>query len=159
MELFLLRHGIAEDAGHGLPDAERALTREGKDKLHRVLRRAAQAGVKPSLILSSPLKRARETAEIAAEVLEYPGEIVRTPTLTPHASPSDAWVEARAHADEACILLASHEPLMSALLAFLLNSPGLRTDFKKGALARVVVESAGPTPRCEFKWLITAALA
>ena len=159
MELFLLRHGIAEDAGPGVPDAERALTRDGKDKLRRVLKRAAQAGVKPTLILSSPLQRARETAEIAAEVLDYAGEIVRTPALSPQASPADAWMEARSHANEESILLASHEPLMSALLAFLLNSPGLRTDFKKGALARVMVESAGPTPRCEFKWLITAALA
>lgn len=159
MELLLLRHGIAEDAGHGLSDAERALTREGKDKLHRVLKRAADAGVKPTLILSSPLKRARETAEIAAEVLAYAGEIVRTPALVPHASPADAWLEARTHSGEKSVLLASHEPLMSGLLALLLNSPNLRTDFKKGALARVEVESAGATPRCELKWLITAALA
>ncbi len=159
MEILLLRHGIAEDAHSGLSDAERALTKEGKEKLRRVLTRAAEAGVKPTVILSSPLKRALQTAEIAAEVLDYPGEIVRTPALTPNASAADAWNEARGRSGEESILLASHEPLMSALLAFLLNSPGLRTDFKKGALARLAVESSGPTPRCEFKWLLTPALA
>ena len=159
MEIFLLRHGIADDARHGLPDAERALTKEGKEKLRRVLKRAAEAGVKPTLIVSSPLKRARETAEIAAEVLDYPGQIVQTEALEPNASPAAAWSEVRSHGDDELILLASHEPLMSSMLSFLLNSPALRTDFKKGALARVLVEASGPAPRCELKWLITPALA
>ena len=159
MDIFLLRHGIAEDAHSGQPDSDRALTREGRDKLKRVLKRAREAGAAPTLILSSPYKRAIETAEIAAESLEYRGEIVRTPALVPNASAGDAWNEIRSHRGEDSVLLASHEPLMSALLAHLLNSPALRADFKKGALARVEAESAGSVPNCALKWLLTAALA
>ena len=159
MDIFLLRHGIAEDAHAGQPDSERALTREGRDKLKRVLKRAREGGAAPTLILSSPYRRAVETAEIAAESLDYRGEIVRTQALAPNASPGDAWNEIRSRRGEDGVLLASHEPLMSALLAHLLNSPALRTDFKKGALARIEAESAGPIPNCALKWLLTAALA
>ena len=159
MDIFLLRHGIAEDAHAGQLDSERALTREGREKLKRVLKRAREGGAAPTLILSSPYRRAIETAEIAAESLDYHSEIVRTQALIPNASPGDAWNEIRSHRGEDSVLLASHEPLMSALLAHLLNSPALRVDFKKGALARIEAESAGPVPNCALKWLLTAALA
>ena len=78
MQIYLLRHGIAEDAAPGRPDSERALTEEGRDKLRRVLRRARSADAAPSLILSSPYRRALETAALAAEMLSYPGRIVET---------------------------------------------------------------------------------
>ncbi len=159
MEIYLLRHGIAEDARPGSPDSDRALTREGREKLGRVLKRAREAGVAPSLILSSPYRRAMETGQIAAEVLEYRGEIVRTSSLVPNASPAAAWEELRSRGGDEAILLASHEPLMSSLLAHLLGAPSLQTDFKKGALARVTCVSTGPAPRGVFKWMLTAALA
>ena len=69
MQIYILRHGIAEDAGPGQSDSERALTSEGKKKLRNVLRAAHEAGVTPALILTSPLKRAVQTAELAAEIL------------------------------------------------------------------------------------------
>ena len=159
MDVYLLRHGIAEDAPPGASDSDRALTREGKDKLQRVLKRAEEAGVAPTLILSSPYRRAIETAEIAAAVFDYRGKIVHTAALVPSASPSDAWDEIRSRSGEESILLASHEPLMSSLLAHLLGAPALQTDFKKGALARVVCTTSGPAPRGVLKWLLTPALA
>jgi hypothetical protein len=54
MQIYLLRHGIAEDAKPGHPDSERPLTAEGRDKLRRVLKRGQTADLDPSLILSSP---------------------------------------------------------------------------------------------------------
>jgi phosphohistidine phosphatase len=125
MQLYLLRHGIAEDGAPGQPDSERALTHEGREKLRRVLHRAREAGVSPSLILSSPYRRALETAGVSAEVLGYDGKIVKTRALVPEASPFDTWAELRNRPDEPAILLASHEPLMSSLAAFLLASPAL----------------------------------
>jgi phosphohistidine phosphatase len=153
MEIYLLRHGIAED---GYPDAERALTAEGKEKLRRVLKRAA---VKPSLILTSPYRRAVETAQIAAEVLGYDGDIERAQSLTPDGSPATVWEEIRARKNEDSILLASHEPLMSATAAFFLGAPGLHVDMKKAALVRVDVERFGPQPLGVLKWMLTPAVA
>src|SRR4051795_4609533 len=100
MQIYLLRHGVAEDARPGQPDSERALTGEGREKLRRVLKRARRADLDPSLILSSPYRRAMETAAVAAEVLAYAGEIVRTRALVPEATPFDAWEEIRSRKTE-----------------------------------------------------------
>ena len=146
MQIYLLRHGIAEDPKPGQPDADRPLTAEGRDKLRRVLKRARTADLDASVILSSPYRRAIETAEVAAEVLGYRRKIVQTRTLVPEASPFDAWEEIRNRKDERAILLASHEPLMSSLVAFLLDSPALRVEMKKSALVRIDCERLGPKP-------------
>lgn len=86
VELYLLRHAIAEDHSATGRDQDRRLTEEGREKLRRVLKRAASANVEPSLIISSPYKRALETAEIAASELHYKGEILRVGSLTPDSS-------------------------------------------------------------------------
>jgi len=159
MEIDLLRHGIAEDAAPGMPDADRALTSAGRQKLRRVLTRARAAKVEPDVILSSPYRRALETAAVAVETLGYSGKVVQTGTLTPDANPHETWEEIRAHKTETSLLLASHEPLMSSLLAFLLNTPALLVDFKKAALARVDCDRFGPEPHGTLKWLLTPATA
>ena len=155
MQIYLLRHGIAEDAKPGQPDAERPLTAEGRDKLRRVLKRARTADLDPSLILSSPYRRAIETAAVAAEVLAYKGEMVRTRALVPEASPYDAWEEIRTRKNERAILLSSHEPLMSSLVAFLLDSPALRVEMKKAALVRIDCDRFGPKAAGVLKWMLT----
>jgi phosphohistidine phosphatase len=155
MQIYLLRHGIAEDAKPGHPDSERPLTDEGRDKLRRVLKRARTADLNPSLILSSPYRRAVETATVAAEVLAYKGEIVRTRALVPESSPFDTWEEIRNHKDERAILLSSHEPLMSSLAAFLLDSPALHVDMKKAALVRIDCDRFGPKASGVLKWMLT----
>ena len=159
MQIYLLRHGIAEDAGPGTPDSARALTHEGRDKLRRVLHRAHEAGVSPSLILSSPYKRALQTAAVAAEVLSYSANILKTEALVPNASPFDTWSEICSHAGEEAILLASHEPLMSSLAAYLMASPALTIDMKKAALLRVDCERIGRDPKGVLKWMLTPATA
>lgn len=159
MEIYLLRHGIAEDARAGQSDSSRALTDEGRDKLARVLRRAAGAGASPSLILSSPLRRAIETAEVAAREFSYKGKIVQTHALVPEASPFDLWEEIRSRREEPSVLLASHEPLMSSAVAFLLHSPSLHVDMKKAALVRVDCDRFGPEPSAVLKWMLTPGIA
>ena len=155
MEIYLLRHAIAENARAGQPDSERELTDEGRDKLRRVLLRARTAGVKPSVILSSPYCRALETATAAKEVLG--GEIERTNALLPDASPHDAWEAIHPHKSEDAVLLASHEPLMSSMAAFLLGCPALEVDMKKSALVRIDCDRFGPQPKGVLKWMLTPA--
>jgi phosphohistidine phosphatase len=156
VQIYLLRHGIAEDS---TPDSERALTPEGREKLRRVLARAHSAGVAPSLIFSSTYRRAIETADLAAEVLGYAGKIVKTRALLPPASPFETWEEIRKRPDEQAVLLASHEPLMSSLAAFLLSSPALVVDMKKAALLRVDCDRLGPEPKGVLKWMLTPGTA
>jgi phosphohistidine phosphatase len=158
MELYLFRHGVAEDAKPGRPDAERALTDEGKKKVADVVKTAHRAGVDPSLIVSSPYRRAIETARLAVEGFGYKRDIVRTETLVPHGSPEKVWAELRDYREEPAILLAGHEPLMSQLVTYLLSAPGLRVEMKKAALVRIDVESLGPRPHGTLRWMLTPKL-
>jgi phosphohistidine phosphatase len=156
MQIYLLRHGVAEAAPPGMADADRALTPEGKKKIRDLACMAAAVGVRPSFVLSSPYKRAVMTAQTAAEEFGTEGEPVTTKALLPEARPEAVWDEIRAHRQEASMLLVGHEPLFSALGAYLLGAPQLRIDFKKGALLCLEVENFGPQPRGLLKWFVTA---
>ena len=159
MELYILRHGIAEDGHAGLPDGQRQLTPEGRSKLREVLKVARRAGVSPTLLLTSPLVRAVQTAELASEELSYKGDLVRTSTLIPEADPRETWSEIRQHSDESQLLLASHNPLCASLAGYLLGSPELWADYKKGALMRVDFDRFGPEPHGVLRWFLVPKLA
>ena len=159
MEVYLLRHGIAEVGRPGHPDSERALTAEGKKKLREVLGVARGAGVEPTLILTSPYRRAVQTAELAAEVLGYRGDLLRTEALVPESRAETVWDELRVHKDQEQVLLAGHEPLFSMLTAFLLGCGNLQVDFKKGALVRIDFDRFGAAPSGVLKWMLTPKVA
>jgi len=120
---------------------------------------AKSAGVAPKLIVTSPYKRAVETAEIAASVLGYKDELLRTKALIPDSDPHSVWEEVRVHKDNEQMLLVGHEPLFSHLTAHLLACPTLQIDFKKGAIVRVDLEQFGVQPRGELRWFLTPRLA
>jgi len=159
VEILLLRHGIAADARPGQPDAERALTGEGKQKLRSLLRRLRKAGVRPALILTSPYLRARQTAELARDVLAPGAMIVPARALEPGSTPQQAWDEIRLYSNQPAVLCASHEPLCGQLAAFLLGAPELSVDFRKGAMMCIEVEGAGARPRGTLRWLAPPRLA
>ena len=159
MEIYLMRHGIAEDPVPGMRDAERPLTGEGKKKLREVLQTAKRAGVRPSAILSSPYRRARETAAIAADVLSLTVEPFLSQHFTPMAEPHKGWEEIRLFSSEPAVLITTHEPFTGMMVAFLLGASHLPIDVKKGSLIRIDVEGTGPHPRGVLKWILTPRLA
>lgn len=159
MQVYLLRHGIADKDRPGVSDADRALTQEGRKKLRQVLKAAEKAQVQPSLILSSPLKRALQTAEIARELLGYKKDILRTKVLQPGASVEQVWEEIRVHRDEPALMLVGHNPLFAELSGYLLGSAEMQLDFKKGALLRVDFEQFRAQPKGTLRWYLTAKVA
>jgi phosphohistidine phosphatase len=155
MELYIFRHGISED---GSPDPARQLTSEGREKTAAVAKLARRAGARPSLILSSPYVRARQTAQIAADELGFKGNILNVDSLAPHNKPEDVWRSLRDHADESAILVAGHEPLLSQLVGWLLHAPSLLVEMKKSAMVRIDVDSprggrVGP-PHGMLRWMM-----
>ncbi len=158
MQVYLLRHGIAEDGRDGMDDESRALTPEGRKKLRQVLQTAVKANVELSLIVTSPLKRAIQTAEIVKSVLGYKHGLRQSNALIPSSTPEQAWKELRSHRDEPSILLVGHNPLFSDLARYLLNSPQLQIEFKKGAMMRIDVERMLAQPAGVLRWYITAKL-
>jgi phosphohistidine phosphatase len=156
MEIYVLRHGIA---AAGQPDSDRALTKEGREKLAAVLACARRAKVQPSLILTSPLVRALETAEMAAQVLAPKVEIARSDALKPGSSPERVWEEVSVRKDEPSVMLVGHEPLLGETISFLLGSARAIVDLKKGAMARIEVENITRRPSGVLMWLLTPRLA
>ena len=86
MELYFLRHGEADWPDWKKSDDERPLTKRGKKEMHEVAAFLVRLKVQPDLILTSPLPRAAQTAEIAAEHLEC--EMSRR-------TASGAWIRSR----------------------------------------------------------------
>jgi phosphohistidine phosphatase len=158
MRIYLLRHGIAEDAGPRTPDAKRELTDKGREKLSGVLRLAKQAGVQPELVLSSPLVRAIQTAELARKVLEVESPVHETPALTPEGPPQKVWEELRGFRNLEDMLLAGHEPLLGELAGFLLGVPALQVHMTKAALVCIEMESFRGEPHGVLNWMITPKL-
>lgn len=159
MQVYLLRHGIAEDERAGLSDAERALTLDGRRKLRQILQVAGRADTNPTLILSSPLKRAVQTAEIAKEILACKSEIVCTKALLPASTAEQVWGEIRDNKNEPSLVLVGHNPLFANLPGYLLGQPELQVDFKKGAILRLDVEGFSSYPKGILRWYLTSKLA
>ena len=160
MQVYLLRHGIAENGKPGAADSSRALVPEGKKKLKEVLSVAKSAGARPTLVLTSPFRRAMETAEIAVAVLGLRTEdLVQMQALIPTGDVGGVWDEIRVYQEEASLLLVGHEPLFSRLFAYLLGEPELLVEFKKGALARIDIDVFGPQPKGVLRWFIPPKLA
>ena len=153
MQLYLLRHGSAERIQPGGSDAERKLTAAGREEVRRAIAGSRRAKMAPTLILSSPYARAIETAEIAVQVLGFTGKIVRTEALVPSASPEQVWHEICNRQDEVQVLLAGHEPLLSRLAAYLLNSPSLQIEMSKATLVRIDLDRLASNPHGVLKWM------
>jgi phosphohistidine phosphatase len=159
MQVYLLRHGVAEEERSGLSDADRALTQDGRRKLRQTLQTASQADIRPTVILTSSLKRALQTAEIAQEVFKYKGELVGTEALMPNASVQDVWNEIRVHSGEPAIMLVGHNPQFAELAGYLLGAPELEIDIKKGSLLRIDFEGVSARPKGILRWFLIAKLA
>jgi phosphohistidine phosphatase len=153
MKLLLIRHAAAVPRGTpGVPDDERPLTREGKAKFRVAARGLARVTRRPDVLLTSPLPRARVTAEIAARAFEN-----IAPTIEPALARSsvDGIVAAlKTHPPGAKIALVGHEPLLGALLARLLGATeGGRLAFEKGGAALVDLPD-GPAADGRLCWFL-----
>jgi phosphohistidine phosphatase len=142
--LYLVRHGTAEDASGGQSDAERALTQEGIRKF----RRAAQGIAKllaenpPRRLLTSPLVRARQTAEILADAFDHAKckiDLHVSESLAPPGHLQSLLKEARRQ-DTVAV---AHDPFLSEWIGTLcFGKPG-QVTMKKGALAALELAATG----------------
>jgi phosphohistidine phosphatase len=145
--LILLRHGIAEEAAAGQRDEDRRLTGEGKRKTREVAAGMRGLDLPVDVILTSPLRRARETAAIVADVYDLAEECVEVVTaLAPARGPEAVFKALAPHRTAAGVVLVGHEPDMGELTSTLLvGTPGLLSvDFKKAGLAVVSVAALPP---------------
>jgi phosphohistidine phosphatase len=158
MEIYILRHGDAEPRSVEVEEADRKLTPKGRRDVEHVMCAAYAAKACPELVLSSPYRRALETAQIAIRELDPQPPLAQTQALVPEGRLELLWKELRSHSAANEILLVGHEPQLSQLVAYLLAVPGLRFDMKKGALVRISMDRLGVQPSGELKWVLTPSL-
>ena len=125
-ELLLLRHGIAEERGPDIDDAQRSLTPEGRERSRQVLQRLTELDLGCDLVLSSPLVRARQTAELAVAV-GLATELELAAALAPLADPLpllERWLGPLSpRSGWRRLALVGHEPDLSTLAALLIGVP------------------------------------
>jgi phosphohistidine phosphatase len=133
MELLVIRHGKAE--GHSLRgDGERALVSKGHAQAKHLGRLLKHAGRLPMIVLTSPLLRARQTAETLCEEAGLPGPVIQG-WLACGMQPDQAWQELAAFREFERVAIVGHEPDLSGLIAFLMGCPHGAIRMKKGACA------------------------
>ena len=152
MLVYLVRHGRAEEAHAGLRDEDRALTERGRRELRETLARTRH--VAPLRILTSPLRRARETSEIAVEMVGCPEAPIATPALVPDSTPEHVWADLAEHGDAGELMLVGHQPLLGAVYAFLLGSPTLAIAVEPGSIGCINLERLTGPPHGELCWLV-----
>jgi len=146
MLLYLLRHGIAEDHGSRGSDEERELTDDGKEKTRAALAAAKKMKLfTPELVISSPLIRAKQTAEIALEVFAKGAKFETSDALKPMADVTDTMMLVEQYAKKySRIMLVGHEPHLSSFGSALLGSPVPVIEMKKAALAKFEITRFEP---------------
>jgi phosphohistidine phosphatase len=153
-ELYLVRHGVAEERGEAWPDdAKRPLTDEGMSRLRKVTRGLAELGVSLDAILTSPLVRARQTADILAAGLDPTPVVVTVDALAPGGAYAALVAELGKHARRTRVALVGHEPGIGELAARLIGSRH-PIEFKKGAVCRIDLDELPPNGPGDLRWLL-----
>ena len=154
-ELYLIRHAIAEQRGEKWPDDnKRPLTEDGIARMRRASRGLARL-VSFDAVLTSPLVRARQTAEIVAAACDPKPALVNVESLTPDGNYAAIVADLEKHARKAMRLaLVSHEPLIGELAARLIGSRH-PIEFKKGAVCRIDLDSIPPAGPGDLRWMAT----
>lgn len=157
MELYLIRHGIAEDKGLGIKDEERSLTKEGRQKTEKVAQQLVKLGLSFDLILTSPLVRARQTAEILiAEKLS--SQLEESSHLAPDGEISSwlkDWLEPRNYSQNTQLALVGHEPGLTNWAENLLwgEVKASLVLKKAGMIGIKLPETGSPLGRSQMFWL------
>jgi phosphohistidine phosphatase len=155
LELYLIRHGVAEDRGEDYPDdSKRPLTSDGISQLRKAAKALDALGVGFDHIITSPLTRTKQTADVFAEYLKSRPSVSNSDAMAPAGTPAAVLQELGKHMRKARIALVGHEPNIGELAARLIGS---RTplEFKKGAVCRIDFEVFPPKGAGQLRWFLT----
>ena len=154
LELYLIRHGIAAERGEDYPDdSKRPLTSNGIARLKKEAAALDALGVAFDQIISSPLVRTRQTADVFAESMKVKPPVATIDALAPAGTPSSVIQELAKYMRKSRIAVVGHEPNLGELAAKLI---GARTpiEFKKGTVCRIDFEVLPPKGVGQLRWLL-----
>ncbi len=162
MDLYLIRHAWAEqqDSVRWPDDSLRPLTPEGQKRFAKLVRKLAKTQFQPTLIVTSPLVRCRQTAQEIAKALKKLGPtVLEHQELAPGGSLNHLveWTASQTGRHPA-IAWVGHAPDIELFCAALIGQGQSLIHFSKGAIALVRFEKAPQLGQGELQWLVTAKL-
>jgi phosphohistidine phosphatase len=155
IDIFVLRHG---EAGNRMTivdeDSKRPLTPGGRIEMQKIAKSLKTVGLQTDRIYASPLRRARETAEIVARILKIP-KVEEWDELKPDGSKQALYRKLAKLERNSRPILVGHEPHLSSMIGEIIGTPEARIVLKKGGFARVRITSFTPRISGELRWLLT----
>ncbi len=157
MNLYLMRHANAGvPRGNPVSDNKRALVKEGKDQCILMARLLSALKVQVDVIVSSPLKRALQTAQFVGTELGYEAKVEVSPALAPDADYAAFLQLLKKYADREDVLMVGHNPNLFQYLGRLITgNGGAAVRMRKGSVARIDMSEHPPL----LQWLIDPRMA
>jgi phosphohistidine phosphatase len=154
MLLYLVRHAYAGQRGDPqYPDDNlRPLTKKGRKRFRRLVKKLARRGFSPAVIATSPLLRCRQTADVIAKRLRLADHVVEMPALAP-GSRLDPLVEWTSQQGLNPVAWVGHSPDIEQLAAQLIGAREGAVVFAKGAIAAIEFADGLVPGQGELAWL------
>lgn len=150
MKIYLVRHAEAVEQAEGLEDGTRWLTAKGRKTMQKASKRLHRQKVRPELIITSPLTRAVQTAELLMSELGRKSELAADRLLAPDSSPEQVMALIRSQHKIDSIMLVGHEPLLSRTAALLLGRESVAGLAKASCLCLEYRDKPGKPAK--FAW-------
>jgi phosphohistidine phosphatase len=160
MNLYFMRHSVAlpADDPSVAHDGDRPLTPKGIKRTRKAARGLRRLNIPFDVILTSPVLRARQTADIVAAELGAEALVKEISSLAPESTVDHLLFGLIRYQNHKHLLLVGHEPLLSNALPVLLACPSPNSatfEFKKGAVCCIEIDALSPPSQCKLHWFLT----
>ena len=154
-ELYLVRHAIAAERGDEWPDdSKRPLTEEGTSRFREVVAGLVWLGVSVDEVFTSPLVRARQTANLLAAGLEGRASVKTVDELAPGHEVPAVVAELAKRVKRRRVAIVGHEPDLGELAAHLLAAKR-PLEFRKGGVCRIDLQGLTEQRAGSLIWFVT----
>ena len=154
MILYVMRHAEAVERGETLQDEWRYLTEKGRLVAEKMSSEITRIGRKPRLTITSPVTRAVQTAEIAAEKACRRNVVIASRLLLPGTDVSELVTYLKGCGDAKRVMVVGHEPQLGSLVATLLGREDKAISLKKGACVALALDPDKDDTPAGFLWYL-----
>jgi phosphohistidine phosphatase len=158
MELIILRHGDAGQRSSQASDRIRPLTSAGKVEILEIAKALKIIGLKFDLVVTSPLKRAYDTAMIVSDIFKIGNRVQQWDELAPEGKKTEIYRKISQLREEYSVLIVGHQPLLGEMVNDMIHntkSVPCNLLLKKGGVVRIRLLRKSNVPRGELRWLLS----
>jgi phosphohistidine phosphatase len=153
MKLYIIRHAIAIERERGITDEDRYLTPRGRESFRLNAKTFAKKGISLDFIVTSPLVRCVQTADILAEALDFSGELMAARDLAPGFDLQGLYRVISSCAGAQKIAIIGHEPDLGILVESLLKLEGA-FSLKKGMIVALDLDPQQKNMPGRLNWIM-----